>query len=179
MHYEVETKIKVKDANEMRKKIKSFAKFYKKIHKEDVYFREKSDNKGYPKRTFRIRKENGSYILNHKEGAWPRLIYSKKEFEHKIKNLEKAKAELKKKGFIFFCKKIKDCEVYKYRGASIELNKVKHLGWHVEIEVLCNKKKIKSAKEKIKKIMKLLNVKNKDIETKGYTVVLYEMGLTK
>lgn len=179
MHYEVETKIKVKDPNEMRKKIRSFAKFYKKVRKEDVYFRKKSDCTSYPKRTFRIRKENGFYILGHKEGEWPRLIYTKKEFEHKIKDFKRTKNRLMKEGFVFFCKKIKYCEVYKYKGASIELNKVKNLGWYVEIEILCNEKKIKPAKEKIRKIMKLLDVKNKDVETRGYTVILYEMGLTK
>lgn len=184
MHYEVETKLKVKNPAEMRKKIRSFAKFLKKVHKEDVYFRDRSDThgypKGYPKKRFRIRKEHGVYTFNYKEGRWPRLIYAKKEHEFRIKNVKSFLKTLKDKGFIVFCRKVKDCEIYRYDSANIELNKVKHLGWYVEIESLCEKSsQIKQARNKVRKIMRLLGAKKSDVETRGYTVIMFQRGMCR
>ncbi|MFC1728265.1 class IV adenylate cyclase [Nanoarchaeota archaeon] len=174
MHYEVEAKIRVKDPEKMRKKIKKIARFVKKTTKTDLYFKEKSI-KGYPSQRFRIRKEGKKTIATFKTSRRPALIYAKKEHEFNIDDEKGFIDFLDEFDFKPFVKKIKYSETYNYKGTNIELNKVKSLGWFAEIEVLCERKnQISPAREKVKQVFKLLDIKKEDIEPKGYTWMLYK-----
>ncbi len=176
---EVETKVKIEDVGEIREKIKSFAKFLKKTRKEDIYFTFKN-TEGYPKERFRVRKEGKKYTLNFKLGQGRNKktdVLTKEEFEFYVDDIKTFTAFLQEFGFKSFVQKIKDSEIYTYDGVNIEINNVKHLGWFLEVEVLCQKDKVREAKAKIVKVLRLLSIKKSQIENTGYTKMLYEKGL--
>jgi len=185
---EVETKAKIKNLPEIREKIKQIAKFYKKEKKTDQYFALKTGI--YPRKAFRIRACSEGYVINFKKWLkqyWDKDIVVKEEFEFKIKNkqeIEHFLALLKDLFFKRWIEKIKITEAYKYKKDPrliIEINYVKYLGYWIEIEYLCKSKasEVKKAKKKIREVLKLLNIKQKDIDNTGYTKMLYELRKKK
>lgn len=177
--FEVETKVKIPDSDikGIRARIRKVARFMRKSHKEDIYYTFKSV-RGYPEERFRIRKANNKYKLNFKRrGKHPESdrIAVKEEFEFPVSNLKMFSTFLQEFDFKPFVHKIKDSEVYKYDGVHIEINKVKHLGWFLELEVLSKSEKgVSVAKQKIEKVLKLLEIKAKQIDNTGYTKMLYK-----
>ena len=144
---EVETKVKVSDAKSLRNRIKRIATYVKTEKRGDDYFALK--RKGYPKKAFRIRYNGKEYVVNFKK--WLRHLYSKdivvkEEFEFTLCDIEhfgNFLALFKDLGFEEWIKKIKQSESYRYekdKRVTIELNKVKHLGYFWEIEYLCTQK---------------------------------------
>ena len=176
---EVETKAKIENVKVIKEKIKSFAKFLKKTRKEDVYFTFKNIE-GYPKERFRVRKEGKKYTLNFKlghQGHKKTNVLAKEEFEFYVNDIKTFTAFLQEFGFKPFVQKVKHSEIYTYGNVNIEINNVKHLGWFLEVEVLCKKSQVQEAKKKIDKVLKLLSIKKSQIENTGYTKMLYEKGL--
>jgi len=184
---EVETKIRVADVvreiKDMRERIKRIAKLSKKTKKGDDYFAIR--RKGYPKKAFRIRLEKGKYVVNFKKWLkkyWSKDIVVKEEFEFELpkESLSHFLALLKDLGFEEWVKKRKISESYVYKKdkkVTIELNKVEHLGWFVEIEYLCQPKDMNKAKKKIRQVLKELGVKQDDIDNTGYTKMLWNKGI--
>lgn len=182
---EVETKAGIKDIKALRKRIRKIAVFVKKEKRKDEYFSLK--RKGYPRKAFRVRYDGRKYIVNFKK--WLKELYSKdivvkEEFEFELSNKEHFDhflALLKDLGFKNWIKKIKDVESYKYRKDKklvIEFNKVRHLGYFIEIEYLCQKKDLKKAKAKIRQVLKELEIKQSQINNTGYTKMLYDKGIS-
>jgi len=177
MQIEVETKVQIQNPTEIRKKIKTFAKFKKKIQKQDTYYTFKT-TKNYPDERFRIRRSDGNYIINFKHRESPlKKIQIKEEFEFQIKDINAFKRFLKEFNFKPFIHKIKNSEVYKYKNTNIELNYVKHLGYFIEIENITKNGRITKAKQEINEILKKLKIKPQQINNKGYTRMLYEKGI--
>lgn len=181
---EVETKINVYNPNAMRKKIKKIARFVKKEKREDDYFAIRI--KGYPKKAFRIRKKPDEFEINFKKWwkkYWSKDIVVKREFEFKLKGKEEVEDMLelfRDVGFRQWMKKRKTSESYRYKKDKrviIELNKIEHLGWYVEIEYLCQPHEMEIAKKKIRKTLKLLEVNPKHIDNTGYTKMLWDKGI--
>lgn len=182
---EVETKLAIPDdelAN-LRNKIKKIARFEKKGKKFDDYFA--IQKKGYPKKAFRIRAMKDNYEVNFKKwltNYWTKEIVVKQEFEFKLKGKEQVGdllALFQDLGFTEWVKKIKSNETYLYKKdkkIGIELNYVKHLGWFMEIEYLAKKSQIKSARGKILKVLKELEVPLEWIDNTGYTKMLWYKG---
>ena len=82
---EVETKIRVKNPAELRKKIQKIAKFEKKESRSDDYFalKRKIRRHGYPKKAFRIRHKPDKHEINFKKRLykyWDDYIVVKEEF---------------------------------------------------------------------------------------------------
>lgn len=185
---EVETKIKLDDSQipELRKKIKQIAKFEKRGKKEDDYFAIKRKIKTlYPKKAFRIRAIKDKFEVNfkkHLKNLWTKNIVVKQEFEFSLKGKEQVQdllALFKDLGFEEWIKKIKQNETYKYKEdkkTSIELNKVKHLGWFMEIENLCQPSEVESAQQKIRDIIEKLEIDPRQIDNTGYTKMLWYKG---
>ncbi len=179
---EVETKVKIKDVRDMRKRVRRIARFVKKEKKTDNYFALKIN--GYPKKAFRVRYNGKDYVINFKKWIkkyWSKDIVVKQEFEFNLneKHLANFLTLLKDLDFKEWIRKIKYTESYKYKKnkrVTIEMNKVKHLGWFLEVEYLCQKKEMKKAKEKIREVLKGLEVKQEDIDNTGYTKMLWEKG---
>jgi len=185
---EVETKVKianvVREIDDMRKRVKKIAKFVKKEKRGDDYFAIK--RRGYPKKAFRIRNKGGKYEINFKKWLrryWSDDIVVKQEFEFKlgdVENLNNFLALLKDVGFQQWVKKIKKTESYQHKRDKriiIEINHVKHLGWFLEIEYLCQKHELRKAKRKIRQVLKELGVKQEDIDNTGYTKMLWDRGI--
>jgi predicted adenylyl cyclase CyaB len=177
---EIETKIKLDKGEipKLRKKIKNLARFKKKSRKYDTYFAIKT--KGYPKNAFRIRKEKNKYVVNFKKwlkNYWTKDIVVKEEFEFEIKSIKTFLALMKDLWFVEWIKKFKLSETYTYKKNSkvnIEINKVEHLGYFMEIEYIAKKTEIKKAINTIKIILNELEIDSKKIDNTGYTKMLWD-----
>ena len=185
---EVETKVRisevVRDIDDMRKRVKKIARFAIKEKRWDDYFAIK--RRGYPKKAFRIRNKGGKYEINFKKWLrkhWDKDIVVKQEYEFGIGDVEHLKnflALLEDLGFEQWIKKLKTSESYVYKKDKrvvIEINKVEHLGYFLEIEYLCQPSEMEKAKRKIRQALKELGVKQEDIENKGYTRMLWDKGI--
>lgn len=178
---EVETKVKVNNPSDMRKRIKKIARFVKKESRADDYFAIK--RKAYPKKAFRIRSAGNEHVVNFKKwlkSYWDKWCVVKKEYEFKIKDTKSFLALMDDLGFEQWIKKFKSTESYKHKKDKriiIEISKIRHLGYFMEIEYLARRHEMNSAKKKIKQVLKELGVKQKQIDNKGYTKMLWDKGI--
>ena len=181
--FEVETKIRInkKDVPKIKEKIRKIADFSKREIKKDHYFAFFQNKKrDYPTKAFRIRYNGKEYIVNFKKWLkkiWSNKIVIKEEFEFKLKNPENFLALMKDLGFVEWIKKIKITENYVYKKdkkTMIELNKVKYLGYFIEIEYLARKNEINLAKRRIVDVLKELKIKTNQINNVGYTKTLWK-----
>jgi predicted adenylyl cyclase CyaB len=182
---EVETKVKLSDSevHPLREKIKQIADFEKSGTKADDYFAIKSLD--YPKKAFRIRATKDEFEVNFKRwltNHWTNDIVVKQEFEFKLKGKEEVEDMLelfRDLGFIEWVKKIKKNETYKHKkdkNISIEINKVKHLGYFMEIEYLCRPRDMEKARRAIRSTLKELGIRQSQIDNTGYTKMLWYKG---
>lgn len=181
---EVETKVNVYNPKAMRARLQKIARFVKKQTKGDDYFA--VNIKGYPKKAFRIRNKPGEFEVNFKKWlkrCWSKDIVVKQEFEFKLKGREEVEdmlALFRDLGFEEWMKKRKYSEQYvwkKDKRVEIELNKVEHLGWYLEIEYLCQPHEIQTAKKKIRNVLKELEINPEHIDNTGYTRMLWDRGI--
>lgn len=178
---EVETKVKIHDANALRKKIKEIAVFEKAESRGDDYFT--LQEKGYPRKAFRIRYNGKKFVVNFKKRLkhlWSDGIVVKKEFEFDLtdtEHLDNFLALLEDFGFREWVKKRKHTESYlwkKNKRVVIEINHVEHIGTYMEIEFLSRPNEVPKAKKKILEVLRDLKIKKSDIDNVGYTRRLYE-----
>lgn len=182
---EVETKVRIKNVNALRKKIQKIARFVKKETREDDYFalKRKFRKHAYPKKAFRIRESGKEYVVNFKKWLtkyWDREVIVKEEFEFKIKDPTQFLELMKDHGFVQWMRKLKTSESYvhkKDKQIIIEINKVRHLGYFLEIEYLAKKSEMEKAKRKIKNVLKELEIAPKQIDNTGYTKMLWDKGI--
>lgn len=185
---EVETKVRIKNPNDLRKKIQRIARLEKKESRGDDYFalHRKFRRHGYPKKAFRIRKKPDKFEVNFKKWLtryWDKQVVVKQEFEFEIKDksqVENLLALFKDLGFVQWIKKRKTSESYlhkKDKRIVIEINKVEHLGYFMEIEYLAQPHEMEKAKRKIKDTLKELDIKQEDIDNTGYTKMLWKKGI--
>ncbi len=185
---EVETKVRINNVNRLRKKIQRIARLKKKETRVDDYFalKRKFRRHAYPKKAFRIRKKPDKFEINFKKWLkkyWDKDVIVKQEFEFSLKNQEHVDdllALFKDLGFTQWIRKHKTSESYvhkKDRRIIIEINKVKHLGYFMEIEYLCQKNEMEKAKRKIREVLKELEIKPGQIDNTGYTKMLWNKGI--
>jgi adenylate cyclase, class 2 len=186
---EVETKIILDDTQvkNLRNKIKKIAKLVKKGKKVDDYFaRRRKLKRLYPKRAFRVRATKDEFEVNfkkHLKKLWTKDIVVKQEFEFKLKGAEEVQdllALFKDLGFREWVQKTKWNETYSYNKdpkLSIEMNKVKHLGWFIEMEYLCQPKDLEKARTMIREALKVLEIPQEQIDNTGYTKMLWYKGV--
>jgi len=184
---EVETKVRLKDSEvpDLRKRIKEIATFKKKGLKKDDYFA--IQKIGYPKKAFRIRAMKNEFEVNFKKWLkkyWTKEVVVKQEFEFKLKKKEEVEdllALFRDLGFREWVKKIKFNETYKYKKnkkLSIEINKVKHLGYFMEIEYLAQESEMEKAIKLITHVLRELKINPKQVDNTGYTKMLWRKGTT-
>ena len=182
---EVETKIRIKNVPKLREKIQAIANLKKKESRSDDYFalKRKIRRHGYPKKAFRIRHKPGKYEINFKKRLykyWDDYIVVKQEYEFETKHPEDFLALMFDMGFKQWMKKFKQSESYlhkKDKRIIIEINKVRHLGYFMEIEYLCKPFEIKTAKRKIMNVLKELGITKEDVDNVGYTKRLWDKGI--
>jgi predicted adenylyl cyclase CyaB len=181
---EVETKAKIHNVNEFRKKVKKIAVFKKKEKRGDDYFALR--RKGYPKKAFRVRNTKTEHVVNFKKwdmNLWSKDIVVKHEYEFSLPDKDKLDnflALVRDLGFVEWVKKRKTSESYRYKKNKrvvIEINKIEHLGYFLEIEYLCQRKELMKAKKLIRQALKELGVTKKDINNTGYTKMLWDRGI--
>jgi predicted adenylyl cyclase CyaB len=182
---EVETKVALNENEipDLRKRILKIARLEKIGIRGDDYFAIKAED--YPKKAFRIRNKGEIHEINFKRwltNLWSNDIVVKEEFEFEIKtkNLNSFIALMKDLGFVEWMKKIKHSESYRYsknKKVDIEINKVKHLGYFMEIEYLCPRSEMEKAKKTIRRILKNLNINPDKIDNTGYTKMLWYKGI--
>jgi predicted adenylyl cyclase CyaB len=172
----------------LKNKIKKIANFKKKEIRGDDYFalRRKFRKHAYPKKAFRIRKKPDKFEVNFKRWLvkyWDKQVVVKQEYEFTLKDkshVEDLLALFKDLGFVQWMKKRKTSESYTHKKDKriiIEINKVEHLGYFMEIEYLCKPNEMEKAKEKIKNTLKELEIQQKDIDNTGYTKMLWDKGI--
>jgi len=186
---EVETKVRVQNPSSLRKKIQRIAKFEKKETRGDDYFAIRRRRFGincYPKKAFRVREKPDKYEINFKKWLkklWDKDIVVKQEFEFSLKNKEDVDellALFRDLGFVEWIKKRKTSESYTHKKDKrivIEINHVKHLGYFMEIEYLCQPHEMEIAKKKIRQTLEQLEINPKDIDNTGYTKMLWKKGI--
>ncbi|MBU0894738.1 MAG: hypothetical protein KKF48_00555 [Nanoarchaeota archaeon] len=184
MLLEIETKIKLEDSQvkEFRKRIKEIARFSKKGKKVDDYFA--IQRWGYPKKAFRTRTTRDQIEINfkkHLKKYWTKEIVVKQEFEFVIpkENFDDMIELYKDMGFKEWVQKIKWNETYKWKKdkhVSIELNRVKHLGYFIELEYLATPSQMNMAIRKIQAVLKDLKINLNQIDNTGYTKMLWYKG---
>jgi adenylate cyclase, class 2 len=186
---EVETKVKLdlREIDSLRKRILKIANFKKKKSKSDDYFaiplRRIGMIRKYPKKAFRIRDDGDSYVINFKKWLkkyWTKYVVIKEEFEFETKSPDKFLALMRDLGFREWVKKFKKSEVYEYKEnkkVGIEINKVKHLGYFMEIEYIAEKRERKKAVRTIMRILEDLKIDLRDIDNTGYTRMLWNKGI--
>jgi len=182
---EVETKVKIKNVAELRNKIQKIARLDKKERRADDYFalKRKFRRHGYPKKAFRIRNKGDKHEVNFKKWLkkyWDDYIVVKQEYEFETKHPKEFLALMFDLGFTQWMKKFKKSESYRHKKDKriiIEINKVRHLGYFMEIEYLCQPKEMKKAKNKIMQVLKELGIKKEQIDNTGYTKMLWKKGI--
>ncbi len=186
---EVETKIKLDDEQvpELRKRIKEIAKFVKKGKKVDDYFAIRRRIKSiYPRKAFRIRAMKDEFEVNFKKWCtkvWTKDIVVKQEFEFNLKGKEQVEDLLslfRDLGFREWVQKTKWNETYAHKEdprICIEINRVKHLGYFMEMEYLCKKHELEKARRKLREVMEILGIKQEQIDNTGYTKMLWYKGV--
>ncbi len=187
---EVETKIKLdkRDVPKLRAKLNKIAKLEKKESRGDDYFaiRRKIRKKKYPKKAFRVRKKPDKYEINFKKWLkkyWDGVIVVKQEFEFSLKkkeDVDKILALFRDLGFREWVKKRKTSESYTHKKDKrlvIEINRIAHLGYFMEIEYLSQPFEMKKAKRKIMAVLKELEIDLKDVDNTGYTKMLWDKGI--
>jgi predicted adenylyl cyclase CyaB len=182
---EVETKVKLNDSQvpALRKKIKQIATFKKRGKKSDDYFA--IQKRGFPKKAFRFRVMGDKIEVTFKKWLthlWTKEVVVKQEFEFNLKgkdNMEDLLELFQDFGFKEWVKKIKRNETYRHKKnkkISIEINHVKHLGYFMEIEYLCQKHDIEKAINAITNTLKELEIDFNQIDNTGYTKMLWYKG---
>jgi len=185
MHWlEVETKVKIENVPKLRNKIKKIARFEKKESRGDDYFA--LQKRGYPKKSFRIRDDREKMIVNfkkHLKSLWKQGVVVKREFEFELsdtKHLGNFLALLEDFNFKEWVKKRKTTESYLYKKDKrvvIEINKVQHLGYYMEIEYKAKLSEVERARKKILQVLRELEIDKSQIDNIGYTRRLYDKGI--
>jgi adenylate cyclase, class 2 len=182
---EVETKVRIKNVDALRKKIQKIAKLEKKESRADDYFalKRKIRRHGYPKKAFRIRHTKKKSTVNFKRRLhkyWDDFIVVKEEFEFETENPDEFLSLMFDLGFKQWMKKFKTSESYlhkKDKRLIIEINKVRHLGYFMEMEYLCQPNEMRKAKRKIMDALKELGITKEDVDNVGYTKRLWDKGI--
>ena len=172
---EVEAKTKLSKLFELRNKIENIARFHGREKKVDDYYTlEKLDH--YPRKSLRIRKRKGHHEINFKQRIFYKNgIHAKHESEFIVKDIRPFLDLIADFGFKKWLRKEKYSEIYEInKKFHIELNKLKNLGWFLEIEYLCQLSELNYAKKEIEKVLKRLDIPRKMLIKDGYTKILWK-----
>lgn len=172
---EIEVKVSVRNPNEARERALSLGKFVKKEKKIDDYYT-LENLRSFPKKSLRIRKADGHYVINFKKPeGYKKGVWAKKEVEFQTTNIEDFLRLIGDFGFKKWVSKEKECESFEIRkNFHIELNNVKGLGWFIEIEYLAEPGEIEKARKEVYEVLKKLGYSKKDAIKEGYTKQLWD-----
>jgi len=172
---EVEAKVRISNPSLIRERARKLGEYLGKQGKIDDYY--SLENNGYPKKSLRIRKLNGTYQINFKQRLKSKSkVDSKNEVEFKASNIKDFLALIHEFGFKKWIRKEKHSEIYEIKNnLHIELNDVRGLGWFAEVECLVsNQSEVENARKEVLKAIKQLGLNKKNIVKSGYTKMLWD-----
>ena len=175
---EVESKIRISNPKEFKKKVSKLFKYKSEQTKVDDYYA-LGEIKNYAKRSLRIRHTGkGIYVINFKQRiSYTQGVHAKNEEEFQVTDIQHFLDLIQDFGFKKWLTKEKRSQTYQIKkDFTIELNKVKKLGWFAEVEYLVpSKKDIPKARKAILEVMKQLDISQKNIVKSGYTKMLWSL----
>ena len=167
--FEVEAKVAISKSEykQLQKVLNKSAKCLESLKNDDTYY-------GDPKNVFlRLRCRGGEYEFNLKRRQTIRGIESNIEMEWGIKDERVWKKLLKKLTVLPTGRKYKESQRYAKDGFTIELNRVRRLGYYLEIERLVKRKEdVRKAKKKLLELFKKLGYERNRFETRPYLELL-------
>ena len=133
---EIEVKVRVREPERIKQDLGILgSKFLKKEYQEDTYF--KSPFRSYEEtgEILRVRKQNtGSDVVTFKGARLESEIEARDEIDVNIESSSKFIKLLKKLGYEPWITVEKEREVYQHDKFTVSLDKVKDLGYFMEIE---------------------------------------------
>jgi len=183
---EIKIPIDVKTFNNLKKKLKKIAKFKNSKKQIDEYYNSPHRNfvkLKHPFESLSIRERGNKYILNYKHfhPENTNKFTHCDEFETEIKNPDKLKKIFSALDFKRLITVENDRELYVYNNEfEIALDKVKDLGFFIEIEALKESKNVKQTLKELFKFAKELKLDISKVDKKGYPyLMMYKKGLIK
>jgi predicted adenylyl cyclase CyaB len=175
---EVESKIKISNPKEFKKLVSKLYKFKSKQLKLDDYYT-LGGRENYARKSIRIRNTGGkNHTVNFKQRlSYLKGVHAKDEKEFDVENIQHFIDLIVDFGFKKWLSKEKHSETYQIKkNLTVEINKVKSLGYFCEIEYLVpNKKDIPKARKEILSVMKKLNLNKEDVVELGYSKMLWAL----
>lgn len=172
---EIEVKAKLKDPDFMMNKLKDLGcEFSEPIVQKDKIFLEKNEdflNVNSERNVFRIREQNGKFILTLKKAQSNELDCIERETV--IEDAEQIKDMLTYLGykeFVRYSKKRKKC---KYKEYEICLDEVDELGTFIEVERMSEDDASKIQEELLKFLLSL-GIEKEDMIVKGYDTMIFK-----
>ena len=179
---EIEIKISLNEKEFLRARDETakLAKFAGSSEQSDEYFTPSHRNfvePRYPFEWLSIRKRAGKSILNYKH-FYPEnaeIATHCDEFEAEISDAEKLKKMLSSLNFRSLVTVEKEREVYLSDDFEIAFDKVRDLGWFIEIEAVKNLGSVEETREKLFEFAKKLGINVSEADKRGYPYALMKM----
>jgi adenylate cyclase class 2 len=178
---EVEAKIRLTEAERKRvaSELPRFAGEGRETLKRDRYYGEPDTTlpyrKGKPIQFLRIREEDGEAIVGLKDQQREKGIEANEEIEFPIDHAGKWDRLIREIGFPLFAAKEKRSLAFCFGPYHLELNRVRGLGWFLEIERLVNREsQVAAAKKGVVDLFGRLGFTQERFETKLYLELLAE-----
>lgn len=170
---EVETKVRIGNLKDIKRKVSQIAKYVGRQKKIDDYYT--LQEKGYPKKSLRVRRRGRIYEVNFKQSLnYVHGVHAKNETEFRVSDISGFLNLIADFGFKKWLRKEKVSEVYKIgERFHIEINEVKGLGAFLEVEYLAKPNEVANARKKVLDVLKKLGVEEKEIVRDGYTKMLW------
>ncbi|ENN96409.1 adenylyl cyclase CyaB [Methanocaldococcus villosus KIN24-T80] len=167
---EVEIKVRIKNIDEIKKKLEKLGfKFKEKKFQEDIYFNHPQRDFRKTDEALRIRNDNNTYYLTYKGPKIDNISKTREEIEVRIEDKEKMRKILKKLGFIEVKPIKKTREIYKKNDITACIDNIFGLGYFLELEKPVNSFDEKDkALDELLNILKALNIKRERIIKKSY-----------
>jgi adenylate cyclase class 2 len=177
---EIEIKIQLDEETfyRVREKLKKIAEFMRNSQQVDEYFTPAHRNFVEPKFPFEwlsIRRRDGKAILNYKHWYPENVEVATHcdEFETEIQNPDQLKRIFSALDFKRLVTVEKEREVYLYKDEfEIALDKVKELGYFIEIEAVKDFGNVEKTRERLFEFARKLGIDISRIDKRGYPFLL-------
>ncbi len=173
MNLEVELRAAVTDVASVEERLKACgAEFIRNYTKIDEYYILKNS----PRTGVRVRMDNNSCVVTHKEKRIEAGIERNAEREFHVDNPATFRYFLKISGYREQIRKQKNGSEWTLNESTVELSEVCGLGWYVEIEKIlpgdADEFRVAEAGRSVKSVLALLGISDSAIEERSYTSML-------
>lgn len=175
---EVELKAHIDNFEVLARRLEDLAGKGSAYVKEDLYFSKEGGQGNKPVTAFRLRNENGRWIVTAKKKVIEEGIEVSRENEFEVSSSEEFLVFAQDLGYQVFIKKTKRGQAYSWGPIKAELSRVEHLGAYLELEILlpedCSEEEILGARENLMDALGVLGLSSEHLEPRPYTQMLME-----